>query len=121
MMNDLNLIRQILLKIQEAGGKPLERLEVEGYDGDGVIRLVSLLEEARLVKASYKKMRDGSIKLLGIGGLTPHGHELANGLRNDRVWDLLQQRMQRADLETLPLAVLHGALEDITRDLLVRG
>lgn len=86
MRRDMNLIRKILLEIEEADSGWAPRLEIEGYSESQVGYHAFLLIDAGLANGhdASTLRSDGPTGL--ITNLTWEGHEFAEAARNDDRW-----------------------------------
>ncbi len=116
MKRDVDLIRNILLKVEETDDTELsaKRFTVEGYDETIVARHIELLQEADLVDANIVKTQIGTTAAW-IHRLTWSGHEFLDAARNDTVWnkakDYLTTRGVTLSFEALKLFLNEKALE----------
>lgn len=87
MRRDMDLVRVILLKIEEEhAGVGLANLEVEGYDCAIIAYHCQLLEEAGLVSSCIVRYADDSVVFFSVGGLTWEGADYLDKVRDDSVW-----------------------------------
>ncbi len=86
MKRDLDLIRQILIRIEECPDPqgPGE-IQIEGYSSEQISYHIKLLAGAGLIEA-HDLSASGDIYWLA-GGLTWQGHEFLDAARNDTVWN----------------------------------
>lgn len=86
MKRDMDLVRKILLTIEESEGPP-DKIRINGYDDGTVDRHLDLLQKAGLIEADV--LRSGQapyIMSVRVDGLTWAGHEFLDDARNDTVW-----------------------------------
>ena len=86
MKRDLDLVREILLAVEESSEPVEPPLEIEGYDLDLISYHVKLMEQADLIEAIYNEMRSGDIQVMSIRSLTWEGHEFLDAARNETAW-----------------------------------
>ena len=87
MRRDMDLVRVILLKIEEEhAGVGLANLEVEGYNRATIAYHCQLLEEAGLVSSCIVRYADDSVFFFSVGGLTWEGADYLDKVRDDSVW-----------------------------------
>ena len=88
MKRDMELVRKILLKLEEApDSNAICNLSIDGYTLDEVAYHCQLIEEKGLAR-NYTELRgDGKLVSFGIGTLTDDGHDLINKIRNETVWE----------------------------------
>lgn len=88
MKRDWNLIRQILLKLEE---KPdtsgtIHPNQLTGYDEETVSEHMRLLSEARLIEVTGVRHNRNVPTFCMARALTWQGHEFLDAVRNDSVW-----------------------------------
>ena len=112
MQRDLDLIRAILLDI-EARGTPMELIDpvVEGYNELQVSYHVMLMEDAGLIRAMDRSAI--GIYRWSAGGLTWLGHELAELIRSDELWEAAKGDVIQATVGGLPFDVLRDRLREL--------
>jgi hypothetical protein len=93
MKHDMELIRELLLKIEALEipqGSTLffdvHGLQVEGYGPDEVAYNLELLFDAGFVKGQ------GGADTFGIAGLTWNGHEFLDDIRDPEIWRKTKER-----------------------------
>jgi len=89
---DMDLIRQILLDVEDTG--PNEMIpSVDGYDSAAFAYSVSLMEQAGLVEATVA-MASGHIPVkASVYSLTWDGHDFLDAIRNDTLWASIKSRL----------------------------
>src|ERR1039457_4633514 len=80
-------MRKALLAIEELPETANQPLILEGYDFREVQYHVGLLHEHALIRA----LKIGAIASYYPSGLTAIGHELADSIRDDVVWERIKQ------------------------------
>lgn len=84
MKKDLELIKKILLKIEnEYAGKPLINIGIEGYDMQQIAYHVSLLSEGGLISKFNPRYGDGQIFMFTVGNLTNEGFNYLDKIRDE--------------------------------------
>ena len=110
MKRDMELVRTLLLRVEElpmragdAVGLDWEDdfFEVPGYERDTAIRHFELLMEAGFIAAPNKQ---GMTQFL-ITGLTWHGHEFLDSVRNPEVWTRTKASMKKVGGVGFDLAI----------------
>ena len=87
MQRDLELIKKILIEIEEFptnAGK--FEFKIEGYSDEEVAYNAYLLNEANYIEAKFSDWSDGSFMLDYVSRLTWLGHEFLDNARNETVW-----------------------------------
>jgi hypothetical protein len=95
MKRDLNLVRLILLKIEEtAPGQSVFHLTFEGFDPDIIAEHVEILHEAGLIEAILSRSMNNLgvlvISNYDIRRLTWEGHDFVANSRNKNIWEQFQ-------------------------------
>ena len=89
MKRDMDLIRDLLLRIEEtpANAHP-DDIAVEGYDEAAINEHLEMLIQDGFVagKVNYSGMGDERIYLVVVKRLTWKGHDFVDTIRNDTVW-----------------------------------
>ena len=87
MKRDMDLIRKILIEIENSQVYPIkENIEIEGYKEDVIIFHIILLKEAGLIEADFIKNSDGST-IAEVSRLTWEGYEFLDSTRNSNIWN----------------------------------
>ena len=112
MQRNLDLIRAILLDI-EARGTPTELIDpaVDGYNDLELSYHVMLMEDAGLIRAMDRSAI--GIFRWSAGGLTWLGHELAEYVRDDALWEAAKRDVLGAAAGGLPFDVLRDRLREL--------
>ena len=120
MKRDLELCRQIMLKIEEHYD-PTESLvyvELDGFTADQIGYNISLLSQAGLIEewgaghGSANNQYDHS-----ASSLTWRGHEFLDNARNDNVWNkAIEQTKGR--LASVSFSILDSLLVNIIKDII---
>lgn len=88
MKRDMDLIRKILLTIEERYmSTALYNLKIDGYSREQIAMHCKMLYEAGLI-SDYKAQYAGNkIYLFGVGNLTWDGYDYLDKVRDDSVWE----------------------------------
>ena len=101
MKRDMDLIRTLLLKLEEyhLGVGEVhsihyadEFFKIDGHDLDEVIYNANLLEGAGFINAPH---HSGGAASLGFAGLTWSGHEFLDDIRNPEAWGKTKAAMKK--------------------------
>lgn len=90
MQRDMELIRKILFKIEEAYVDTWlgsDEVSVEGYDMKTIAYHCSILFDAGFVSDYKGQYGDGELLFFGVGRLTWEGHEFLDKIRSDTIWN----------------------------------
>ena len=121
MKRDMGLIRRMLLTIEEHQD-PLDdsrmaqsfiyTLEGANHSESEIDYNLVLLFEAGLVKGNLERVMSGNVYAF-IEGLTWEGHDFLDAIRQDAVWQGVQEKAQKAGLNVTNLAI------DVVKNLAV--
>lgn len=109
MKRDMDLIRQILFRLEEmhigAGdvysihwSDPM--LQFEGHTMDEVVYNLEQIEMSGFINCPSGAR---GMTALGYAGLTPRGHEFLDEIRSPKVWQLTKDGMQKAGVFSLEI------------------
>lgn len=88
MKKDMDLIRTILLKIEEVYiDTAIYDLEIDNYDNKTVAYHCKLLNNAGFISDYGAQFADDELWSFGVGSLTWEGHEFLDKIRDDTVWN----------------------------------
>lgn len=118
MKRDMELIRQLLMKIEESGRDDLREtdLQIDGYEPRSVMYHIELLEEADLIKAEILRSTSGTLGAV-VERLTWDGHEFLAAARNETVWNRVMKTIRDHSV-SLPFDVLKTVLVTGAKSLL---
>jgi hypothetical protein len=109
MKRDMDLVRRILLEVEEKGGDPLGWLDlsIPGYSPEVVSHHVWLLKQARFLTAQNLS----NLEAFDVRpkALTWEGHEFLDAARNDTVWNAAKNQV-KGKLGTVPLEIFKALL-----------
>ena len=95
MHRDLELLRKIVLKIEDSeSSRAPETLVFDGYTGNQVLYHSWLLLDAGLVTGHEATHINSTGKEALITGLTSKGHDFAEMARSDAVWNKAIQKVK---------------------------
>ncbi|WP_069130672.1 DUF2513 domain-containing protein [Rhodohalobacter halophilus] len=116
MKRDINLIKEILIEIEESGA-PKESLDVEiqGRSPEIVSYHIMLMKQAGLVEAEDVS-GSNSFGWIPIS-LTWQGHEFLDAIRNDTVWEKLKAKLKEQG-GNIPFHVVKELAAVFSKDLL---
>ena len=89
---DMDLIRNLLIKVQEvyepgAGSINFSKIRIDGYDDKVIAEHLLLMKEAGLIRNINAKQYVTGSTMLSIGNLTNEGYDTLEKFRNDTVWN----------------------------------
>jgi Hypothetical protein (DUF2513) len=82
MKRDMDLIRKILLKVEESASLGGCKVELPGHTGEELYYNAKLAEDAGLIEARFAPVSTDFVVLR----LTYAGHEFLEAVRNDTTW-----------------------------------
>jgi len=116
MKRDMELVREILLKVEESpydGG--FHDVEIEGRSHQEIAYHVMILHEARLIEAINLTTMDGID--WKPRRLTYAGHEFLDAARSNKVWEAAKSWIS-STTGTLTIEGLKMALPEVTKRLI---
>lgn len=103
MKRDMDLIRLILLKIEEEyQSEPLYDLEIENYDMETIAYHCQLLYDQGLISDYKPFFGDDSLIDFAVRGLTQEGYDLLEKIRDNSLWGKIKLHIK----ETAPGAAI---------------
>ena len=103
MKKDWTIIRQILLKLEDAPtpNTALRPDQLDSFSFQEVAYNMRLLHEAGFIEANFQESRSGNGEInAGIARrLTNAGHELLDTIRNDTVWQRIKSTFRDKGVE----------------------
>jgi hypothetical protein len=108
MTRDMELIRKIILEIQNRKDVRPVTMSIDGYDEIEVARHLELLWQANLIEGEKSVPNQGPVIIM-VKDMTWAGHDFAAVIENDGVWSKMKQAFPAKELATLPLSVLMSA------------
>ncbi|MCD8510125.1 MAG: DUF2513 domain-containing protein [Bacillus sp. (in: Bacteria)] len=105
MKRDMELVRKILIAIEDSNKDPHDTLELslDEYEDLFVYYHIKLLYEAGLIDAMDASSMDGTEWY--AKSLTWDGHEFLDSIRNDNVWNEVRKHVKEKG-GSIPLEVL---------------
>ena len=115
MKRDMDLMRAMLLRIEECSDVPPKMLHVDDFDDlhadPFVISLhVELMNDAGLIEVFDSNVEPDGFKDFAISRLTLSGYEYLDAIRNRKVWMRVKKKIE----------FLGGATLDIIKQLAVK-
>ena len=114
MKRDMDLIRAILLKVEEQDAEGSATIEIPGYSREQVFCHAELAQEAGFILASFRA--GYSVR---VQRLTFAGHEFLDAARQDKLWEKAKQTVLH-NAGTLTVEALKTALSMLMQQA-VRG
>jgi hypothetical protein len=117
MKRDLDLIRKILLAIEQKDSLQPQEITIDDYDPDNVAYHILLLDEAGFVKSYITEGAAGGIEAALVGRLTWAGHEFLEMARNDTIWEKAKKFLKEKSV-SIPFVLLIELLKSLVKDAL---
>lgn len=129
MKRDMDLVRKILLKIEEQHvSTAILNLKIEGYDLPTVAYHCKILNEAGLLSHYSAQYASNEIYMFQVGGLTWEGNDYLDKVRDDSVWkktkDVIVEKglpMVFDTIKTISSAFITAAAEGVANSILKNG
>ena len=129
MKRDMDLVRKILLKIEEEYiSTAIYDLSIDGYDMETVAYHCKILHEAGLVSDYGAQYGDDEIYAFGVGSLTWEGNEYLDKVRDDSIWNKTKEAITKKGLpmvfdtiKTISAAFITAAAEGVANSILKNG
>lgn len=129
MNRDMELVRLILLKIEEEYRlTTIYNLKISGYDMETVAYHCKILNEAGLISGYVAQYADDSLWCFGIGSLTWEGHDFLDKIRDNSQWKKVKDVIAQKGLpfvietiKTISAAILTATTEGIANSIIKNG
>jgi hypothetical protein len=96
MKRDYNLIRKILIDVEDAEpGQVIQNFTCEGVDQRIIAEHVKLLIDARYLEGEIIRQFGTSAFAYAVTGMTWDGHEFLANAKNDTVWKKVMSDAQK--------------------------
>jgi len=113
MTRDWEIIRAILIRLEESNtpNTIVVMDDFDGFDEQSVAYNIRLLRDANCIEANIRETSTGD-NLIGAAiarRLTPKGHDLLDSIRNESVWNQIQEKFQSRGLDmTIDMVISVG-------------
>ena len=101
MKRDMDLLRKILLSIEEKykpGDGSIRDLTIEGYGLNTIAEHCYLLYQQGLITRYDPSWADDKIVLFFVGNLTSAGYDFLELIKNDEIWDKTKTEVEKKKL-----------------------
>lgn len=101
MKRDLDLIREIMLAIEERyqpGEGTMFGLQIEGYDLPTVAEHCNLLYQQEFITDYRAERGDDVIQFFSVGNLSSAGYDYLEQIRDEKTWQSFKKRMKEKQL-----------------------
>ena len=129
MKRDMDLVRLILLKIEEDYvSTALYNLKIDGYDKETIAYHCKMLHEGGFVSDYGSHYADNALQSFGVGSLTWEGNEFLDKIRDDSFWGKTKKEIKNRGLpmivdtiKAVSTAVISAATEGAVSAYLKNG
>ena len=129
MKRDMDLVRLILLKIEEDYvSTALYDLKIDGYDKETIAYHCKILHEAGFVSDYGSHYADNALQSFGVGSLTWEGNEFLDKIRDDSFWGKTKDAIKKKGLplvldtvKTVATAFITAAAEGVANSIIKNG
>lgn len=120
MKRNMDLIRKILLKIEDSNvGEPLAEIKIEGYESNEIAYNISLLKNAEFIEGEILYEMGSVIpSAYVIFGMTWDGHDFLDACRNEGIWEKAKEKLRTIGND-VPIEVIKAVLIEIMKKQLV--
>lgn len=129
MKRDMDLVRLILLKIEEKyKSTAIVNLPIEGYDMETVAYHCKIMDEAGLISNYQAQYAEDTLYAFFVGPLTWEGNDYLDKVRDDTLWGKTKEEITKKGLplvfdtiKTVATAFISAAAEGITTSILKKN
>lgn len=129
MKRDMDLVRLILLKIEEDYiSTALYNIEIDGYDKETVAYHCKILNDAGFISDYSAQYADNALYNFAVGSLTWEGNEFLDKIRDDSTWGKTKKVIKEKGLplvidtiKTISNAIVSGAAEGVASAIIKNG
>ena len=130
MKRDMELVRLILLKIEEEySSTAISNLNISGYDMETVAYHCKILNEAGLISDYGARYADNSLRSFGVGSLTWEGNDFLDKIRDNSQWKKVKDVIVQKGLpppvietiKTISSAFVTAAAEGVANSIIKNG
>lgn len=106
MQRDMELIREIVRRVQAKDDLTPREIKIDGRDPAIVARHVELLHAAGMIDAAQVHRPHNRPPMIFVRDLSNAGHDFAAALQNDTVWSQVKQALSPTELAKAPLKII---------------
>jgi hypothetical protein len=107
MTRDMELIRRIILEIQSWKDVTPRKIKFDGVENDILMRHLEMLKQEGMIDALFHHATANAVPdLVYITDLTWSGHDFAESIKHDGVWDKIKSSFSAENMVSLPLSVI---------------
>lgn len=116
MKRDIELIKKILLKIEEHNStSPIQNLKIKDYSQELISYQIYLLNQAGLINAEIIRVGANEIAEAEILEMTWNGHEFLDAARNDNIWNKFKTKVLENG-GSIPFSIARELLISISKN-----
>lgn len=129
MKRDMDLVREILLAIEEQYiSTAIYNLKIDKYDAETIAYHCKILHEAGLVSDYKAQYADNKLCSFGVGSLTWEGNDYLDKVRDNTIWrktkDVIKDKglpLVFDTIKTISTAFITAATEGVANSILRNG
>lgn len=121
MQRDMDLMRDILLAVQERTDAEPKEIKIDGHPNENVVtRHIELLHAAKYLEIAGNKPTYTSAgkPVYLVKDLTWDGHQFISAIKNDEIWSKLKSELSAAKLLPAPTEVIKYAAIEIGKSVI---
>ena len=99
MKRDMDLVRKILLAVEESDGFWNGPFEIDGFDPQLVNDHILLVQQAGLLSASWSTKASGAKEVIVVQEITWEGHEFLDAARNEGIWREVKETLKEKGVD----------------------
>lgn len=115
MKRDMDLIRRIMLRIEEKADLKHEIMTIEGEDEERVGHHIDMLYKSGFIDGLRHQPMSSPFGIVMVKDLSWDGHEFIAALRNDTVFGRLKETFTPAELSSTSLKVIAEVSLEMTK------
>lgn len=129
MKRDMDLVRKILLQIEEEYvSTALFDIDIAGYEKETIAYHCKIMHEAGMVSGYSPFYADGKLYSFRVSGLTWEGNDYLDKVRDDSMWKKTKDIIKKQGLpliidtiKSITSAIITAATQGITNSILQNG
>lgn len=115
MKRNLDLIKEILIDMEDTPGMWNDNFTIEGYSKEEIEDHLILMEDANLITGEFNRTSDGALYSFEVR-MTNDGHDYITMARNKGIWNKLKNTIKEKGMD-LPIEVTKLLLISYTKEL----
>ena len=129
MKRDMELVRLILLKIEEEyRSTAIYNLKITGYDKEAIAYHCKILKDAGLISDYGAQYASNRLLSFGVGSLTWAGNDFLDKIRDNSQWNRIKETIAQKSLpliietiKTISTAFVTAAAEGVANSIIKNG